>query len=100
MAIRHIVMFKFSAEATSAQRQAVKEGLKSLKAKIPEIKAIACNTDAGLAEGNYDFCACVDFDSVEGYKAYATNEDHQTLIKETIKPILAGRSAVQIVLED
>lgn len=93
-------MFQFQAEATAAQRSAVKEGLKALKAKIPEIKALACNTDAGLAEGNFDFCACLDFDSVDGYKAYATNTEHQDLIRDTIKPILKARSAVQIMLED
>lgn len=93
-------MFQFVESATMPQRQAVKDGLKALAARIPEIKAIQCNHDAGLPPGgNFDFCATVDFESVDAYKVYQTHADHQKLIAETIKPILKGRSAVQFELE-
>lgn len=100
MPIRHVVMFQFVESATASQRQAVRDGLKALAARLPEIKAIQCNHDAGLPPGgNFDFCATVDFDSVEAFKVYQTNVDHQKLITETIKPILKGRSAVQFELD-
>eukprot|EP00304_Pavlova_gyrans_P006718 CAMPEP_0206043698 /NCGR_PEP_ID=MMETSP1466-20131121/9879_1 /ASSEMBLY_ACC=CAM_ASM_001126 /TAXON_ID=44452 /ORGANISM="Pavlova gyrans, Strain CCMP608" /LENGTH=103 /DNA_ID=CAMNT_0053418545 /DNA_START=1 /DNA_END=312 /DNA_ORIENTATION=+ len=99
--IRHVVMFQFVESATAAQRSAVKEGLAALRGSIPAIKAISCNHDAGFAPpgSNFDFCACVDFDSAEDYKVYQTHPVHQQLIADTIKPILKARSAVQFELE-
>ncbi|KAG8468214.1 hypothetical protein KFE25_013297 [Diacronema lutheri] len=100
MAIRHVVMFQFVETATATQRQAVRDGLRALKARIPEIKAIQCNHDAGLQPtGNFDFCATVDFESINDYKVYQTHADHQQLIAEAIKPILKARAAVQFELE-
>jgi hypothetical protein len=86
--------------ATASQRQAVKDGLRALATRIPEIKAIQCNHDAGFPPGgNFDFCATVDFESPEAYKVYQTHADHQKLITDTIKPILKARSAIQFELE-
>ena len=36
-----------------------------------------------------------DFDDVDGYLVYRDHPDHQAVIRERIRPILADRAAVQ-----
>ena len=36
-----------------------------------------------------------DFDDVDGYLVYRDHPDHQAVIQELIRPILAARAAVQ-----
>ncbi|KAJ1629491.1 hypothetical protein T492DRAFT_1010738 [Pavlovales sp. CCMP2436] len=98
--IRHVVMFQFVETATAPQRLAVTEGLRNLASMIPEIKQIKCGPDSGLAPGgNFDYCATVDFDSLDAFKVYQTHPAHQKVIADSIKPILKGRSAVQFEIE-
>ncbi len=52
--------------------------------------------DAGLAEGNAHITAIADFDDVEGYKTYRDHEAHHQVIAESIKPVLASRTAIQV----
>ena len=92
---RHVVLLKFVAEATDAQRQAVLDGLRTLPAQIPELRSYVIGPDAGINEGNFDLAVVADCDDVEGYRSYATNPVHLAMIAERIRPILAGRVAVQ-----
>ena len=47
--------FQFTAEATAAQKAAMADALSTLPAKIPQIVALSCGVDAGLATGNLGF---------------------------------------------
>jgi hypothetical protein len=71
---RHVVMFRYAEGTTAEQRAAVL---------------------AGLVDGNFDLAVVAEFDDAAGYRAYAVNADHQALIAERIKPVVAQRSAVQ-----
>ena len=48
-----------------------------------------------MNEGNYDLVVVADFDDVDGYLVYRDHPDHQAVIAEHIRPILADRAAVQ-----
>ena len=50
------------------------------------------------ATGNFDLAVVADFDDEAGYRVYATNPEHLTVIAERIRPILADRAAVQYVV--
>ena len=54
MPVRHVVMLKFKEDATDEAKAVIIEQLHKLPASIPEIKAIKCGVDAGLADGNHD----------------------------------------------
>jgi hypothetical protein len=96
---RHVVVFRFTEDASQAARQAVREGLAALPAQIDVIRRYQFGNDAGLAEGNFDFAVVADFDDVAAYQIYAQHDAHQTLIAERIRPILAERVAVQYTLD-
>jgi len=99
-ALRHVVLGKFTDEATTAQKEAMLTALRGLPAKIPEICSLVCGMDVGIAEGNHDFSLNVEFTGPDGYQVYATHPDHVAVITDLIKPILkpGSRTAVQFTL--
>ncbi len=92
--IRHIVLFRFVPGTTAEQVEAIAQGVRGL-ASIPGVSAISCGPDAGLVEGNADFASVVDLDDEAAYLAYVGHPEHQRLLAERIRPVLAERTAVQ-----
>jgi len=93
---RHVVLLKWTADATPEQHQAVLDGLSALPAAIPELRSYQMGTDAGLVpDATADLAIVADFDDVDGYVVYRDNPQHQDVIARYIKPILASRTAVQ-----
>lgn len=92
---RHVGLFRFTDEATAAQRQAVFDELSRLPAQIPELVSYVIGPDAGLATGNFDFAVTADFDDRAGYEVYAAHPAHQAVAAAYVRPILAERAAVQ-----
>lgn len=92
---RHVVLFRWSPEATEEAKAAVTAGLDALPAAIPSIAAYRHGPDAGLAEGNWDYAVVADFADEAGYVAYRDDATHQALIAQQIAPIVAARAAVQ-----
>jgi hypothetical protein len=92
---RHVVMMRFTPESTPAQRAAITEGLQALPGLIPELRNYSIGSDARVNEGNYDMVVVADFDDVDGYLVYRDHPDHQAVIRQHIRPIVADRAAVQ-----
>ena len=92
---RHVALFRFQSEATAEQREALIARLRALPAQIPELRAYHIGADAGLNPGNFEFAVVADFDDVSDYRIYADHPDHQVVITEYLRPILAERAAVQ-----
>lgn len=98
--IRHVVLLTWTPDATPEQHQAVVDTLRGLPAVIPQIVRYRVGTDLGLAEGNVDLVVIADFASAEDYVVYRDHADHQAAIATRIKPILAGRTAIQYEYDD
>ena len=92
---RHVVMFRFTDEATDEQKEAIRAGLGRLPDLISEIRAYRFGDDAGLNEGNFDFVVTADFDDADGFLAYRDHPDHKKLVAEVLAPCVAKRAAVQ-----
>ena len=92
---RHVVLMRWTEEATPAAQAAVSAGLAELPDRIPEIRRYVVGADARVNEGNFDLVVVADFDDVDGYLVYRDHPDHQAVIAERIRPILAERAAVQ-----
>jgi hypothetical protein len=95
---RHVVVFRFTPDATAEQRQSVVDGLATLPGAIPQIRAYTTGPDAGEVDGNWDFGIVADFDTVEDWRTYTADATHQQVIAEHIRPIIAERAAVQLHL--
>ena len=96
---RHVVMMQFAPHTTDEDVDAMVQALRALPTLVPEVRTYSVGLDAGVVEGNSDLVVVADFDDVEGYLAYDANADHRSLLAERLKPFLAGRSAVQYVIQ-
>ena len=92
---RHVAVFRFTPESTREQHEAVIVALRTLPSIIPELRDYRVGLDAGLVEGNFEMAVVADFDDEAGWRAYTADAEHQRIIAELIRPILADRSAVQ-----
>jgi hypothetical protein len=92
---RHVVLMRWTAESTAAQQSDVRDALVTLPGLIPQIRKYVVGADAGVSEGNFDLAVVADFDNFDDYVVYRDNPDHQEMIRQLIRPILAERSAVQ-----
>jgi hypothetical protein len=93
--IRHIVLFRWSDDATDAQKKRAADEVATLPSLVPSVRAFACGPDAGISQGNYDFGVAADFEDRGGYVAYRDNPDHRAMVEEHILPIVADRAAIQ-----
>eukprot|EP00746_Dinoflagellata_sp_MGD_P088927 gnl/MRDRNA2_/MRDRNA2_35137_c0_seq1.p1 gnl/MRDRNA2_/MRDRNA2_35137_c0~~gnl/MRDRNA2_/MRDRNA2_35137_c0_seq1.p1 ORF type:complete len:229 (+),score=57.02 gnl/MRDRNA2_/MRDRNA2_35137_c0_seq1:101-787(+) len=103
-AVRHVVMFGFKDDGSAEQIEAAKKALQGMPGKISSIKRLEVGEDLKLPSGqkhpagkNRSLAVIVDFESKEDYEAYATHTEHQKVIQEFLKPIMAdgSRAAVQ-----
>lgn len=92
---RHVVLFRWTEDATDEQRATLVKRLHELPDRIPEIEAFAIGADAGINPGNYDFAVAVDFADRDGYVVYRDHPAHRAVVEECLRPILADRAAVQ-----
>jgi Stress responsive A/B Barrel Domain len=93
--IRHVVVFRWTADATEAQKQQVATELMRLPGLLPVLRAYQVGPDLGLAEGNYEFAVVADVDDLEGLRVYRENPEHRAIIAKFVQPITAERAAVQ-----
>lgn len=97
MTVRHTVLLRWSSEVTPERIEEVTAALRALPGAIPELRSYLVGSDAGLAEGNWDYAIWASFDSVEGYETYRDHPRHLAVIEELIRPVLADRAAAQVV---
>jgi len=97
MAFRHVVLLRFTEDATDEQRQTLVRGLDSMPEVTGAVRAdgFRHGPDAGISPGNWDYVVVADFATEDEYLAYREHPDHQALIRDLLKPILADRAAIQ-----
>ncbi|WP_336214676.1 Dabb family protein [Nonomuraea sp. LPB2021202275-12-8] len=93
--IRHVVLFTWTEDATEEQKATVAAELRKLPGQIPQLRSYTVGRDAGLNPGNHDFAVVADFDDEDAYLVYRDHPQHQAVIAEHIKPIVASRAAAQ-----
>jgi len=81
--LRHVVLFRFKADATKEQIQQIVEGFGALPKKIDGITAYEWGTDVspeGKSEG-FTHCFVVTFKDAKARDAYLPHQAHQDFIK-------------------
>jgi hypothetical protein len=92
--IRHVVMFRWTPEATDEQKQRMTAELSRLPQLLPVLRTYHIGADLGVNEGNFEWAAVADFDDLEGFLSYLDNPEHRA-IGESVRPIIAERAAIQ-----
>jgi Stress responsive A/B Barrel Domain len=93
--IRHVVLFRWTEQATGEQKQRVAKELARLPSVVPSVRAYRIGADLGLRPGNFEFAVAADFDDVDGYLAYRDHPEHRAIVEAFINPIVTERAAVQ-----
>jgi hypothetical protein len=93
--IRHVVLFRWTGEATEEQKQRVAAEIARLPSLVPSLRAFHIGSDLGINPGNFDFAVAADFDDIDGYLAYRDHPEHRAMISQFIQPVAAQRAAVQ-----
>ena len=93
--IRHVVLFRWTPEATAEQKQRVSAELSRLPALVPSLRDYRIGANLGVNPGTFDFAVAADFDDVDGYLAYRDHPEHRAIVEKFIRPIAAQRAAVQ-----
>lgn len=92
---RHVVLFRWTEDATDDKRARAAERLRELPGRIPEVRAYLIGPDAGVNPGNYDFVVVADFADRDGYLVYRDHPAHRAVVDESLTPIVAERAAIQ-----
>jgi quinol monooxygenase YgiN len=88
--VRHLVLLRFQADASTAAIAAVERDFVALRSQIDGIRAIEWGTDVspeGLAKG-YTHAFLLTFDDTAARDAYLPHPAHQAFVA-TMKPVLA-----------
>jgi hypothetical protein len=79
--VKHVVLFKFKADATAAQKKAMIDALAALPKKIVEIKSFKLATTLpGRPARMYSVGLFAEFEDVAAIDRYIAHPDHQAVI--------------------
>jgi len=95
--LRHVVLIKFKEETTAEAIKEMEQGFASLAANIPEVRAMSFGDDLGMADGNFDYAMCADFDSRESWLAYQQHPEHLAFA-QSFKDLASAACRVQYAL--
>ena len=93
MTFRHAVLINFKADADESYRAKVAQSVHALPEAIPEVRAVACGSDAGVTAGSSDFAIIVDLDSADDYAKYERHQAHLALV-DLIRQGVESRTVV------
>ena len=75
-------------------KKGIKDGLESLKGKIPGLIDIKVNTEGRLASSTADLMLDSTFENAEALKGYSKHPEHVAVADSTVRPYTASRSCL------
>jgi len=90
--IQHVVFFKFKAETSEEQVDAIADGLSGLPERIEEIRGFVFGRDVIRSERSYDFALVSTFDDLAALDRYQVHPEHQkvvALVKAAAQSVVA-----------
>ncbi len=95
--VKHVILWtlidELSADEKVSIKQGIKEGLESLKGKVPGIVDIKVYIN-GLASSNADLMLDSTFENEDALKNYATHPEHVAVADSKVRPYTKIRSCL------
>lgn len=98
--IRHCSLWKFTDAAPADLPTRLVEAFHAAAAEIPEIRACRVGGNIGYLPSNWDFALTIDFDDLDGYRAYVAHDRHMQIFHDLLEPYMEERTAVQFDLAE
>ena len=99
--VKHVILWtlkdEYSAEEKEKIKQGIKEGLESLKDKVPGIVDIMVNIN-GLPSSNADLMLDSTFESEDALKNYSTHPEHVAVADSKVRPYTKIRSCLDYTI--
>lgn len=93
--IRHCSLWKFHDGVSADEIDSIVAEFTLAAKEIPSVRGGSFGRDIGYLDSNYDFAINLDFDDLDGYRAYVSHKLHVELYNRLLKPIAETRAAVQ-----
>ena len=91
--IEHIVLFRWTPQATGEQVEQAMTGLRALKATVPGIADLTCGANFSDCSQGYTHGLVVRLTDRAALEAYGPHPAHQRVVQEFINPIRADALA-------
>ncbi|MBE0597764.1 MAG: Dabb family protein [Desulfuromonadales bacterium] len=91
--LRHVVFFKFKAEASEAEIADLTRQLQQLPGRITEIRSFEVGRDLVRSERSFDLALISTFDDLAALQRYQVHPEHLPVVA-TVKQLCAGVAAV------
>ena len=95
--VKHIILWTLKDISDSEKesvKQGIKEGLESLKGKIPGLVDIKVITSGRLASSTADLMLDSTFENAEALKGYSKHPEHVAVADNKVRPYTASRSCL------
>ncbi len=95
--VKHIILWTLKdmpEDDKATVKAGIKEGLESLKGKVPGLIDIKVNISGRLASSNADVMLDSTLESPEALKIYAQHPDHLAVANGKVRPYTAQRSCL------
>lgn len=96
--LRHCSLWKFTSDAPADLGEQITAAYRAAAPQIPSVRACAIGPNIGYLPENFDFALTLDFDDLDGYRAYVEHALHLELYRELLEPHLRQRVGVQFEL--
>lgn len=93
--LHHIVLMRWTDEASEQDRERARAALAALPERIEAIDSLTVATDAGLNETNHHLTLVATFADEAAWRRYQEHPVHVATVREVLAPILAARAAIQ-----
>lgn len=93
--VKHVILWQlkdeFSQEEKEKQKAAIKEGLESLRGKIPGLIDIQVNINSLSSSSNADLMLDSSFEDEASLKGYAVHPEHVKIADSRVRPYTKSR---------
>ncbi len=97
--ILHLAEFNWKDDVSAEDVAQLCEALVAFRRRVDGIVDYHFGSDLGLRPGNADFGIVAVVESPEALHGYLDHPAHQELYKKVLGPMIASRTAVQIMVE-
>lgn len=96
--IRHCSLWKFHDDVSDELVDKITSEIYAAVAEVPYVRNAACGRNIGYLPTNFDLAMNLDFDDLDGYRAYVAHDRHMALYRQYLEPHMETRVAVQFEL--
>ena len=95
--VKHIILWKLKEEYNNdTVKQGIKDGLQSLKGKIPGLIEIKVQTES-LSTSTADVMLYSVFENEQALKGYSVHPEHVAVANGKVRPFTQNRSCIDFV---